>query len=397
MLKGRKMVAKGLGFLLISACCCSAGWTEFAVYPDDRAQVKPDVDNGRVVWQQENEFEGAVDWDIFGIDLLDASVAAPIYVAFFGDNQTNPSISGDFVVWEDDAYGADDLDVHLSDLTDPANPTDTLVTNYTGNQINPVVHGNTVIWQHPYTDESDVFVDWDLYAADITDPADPQPYPLISLDGDQTVPALHRTTAVWQDAYEGQLNIEGADIWLRNKVEFHTVSAWELDQTAPAVYGSTVVWQEDFSEGDFDIYAADISDPSDPSEFSLVAEAAAQTAPDIHKHLVVWQDNRNGHWDIYGYNLTTRQEFRITSDASDQTNPAIWENLVVWEDNRSGVSAVWAAWLEGPEIAECLVDLPGDVDGDCRVNLTDLAAVAENWLVSGLEPVDPYIYEYQSR
>jgi len=34
--------------------------------------------------------------------------------------------------------------------------------------------------------------------------------------------------------------------------------------------------------------------------------------PDIDENIVVWQDNRNGNWDIYGYNLLTGEEFQIS-------------------------------------------------------------------------------------
>jgi beta propeller repeat protein len=171
-----------------------------------------------------------------------------------------------------------------------------------------------------------------------------------------------------------------------------TVSASSLPQTAPSIYGSTVVWQEDFGGGDFDIYAADISDPANPVEYSLVDNTAAQTAPDIYGHIAVWQDNRSGNWDIYGYNMVTRQEFQITSDPADQTNPAVWENLAVWEDNRSGVSQIYAAWLDGVEIANCPAPLPGDTNGDCRINLDDFVLLAENWLTCTLEPIEACSY-----
>jgi len=64
----------------------------------------------------------------------------------------------------------------------------------------------------------------------------------------------------------------------------------------------------------------------------------------------VWQDARQGNWDIYGYNLLTQQEFQITTDLHDQIHPRISANTVVWQDNRDGSWNVYAMILDGPEI-----------------------------------------------
>jgi beta propeller repeat protein len=374
--------------LLIGGGSLAGTWEAFVVYPDPLEQLHPDVDGGKVLWQQKVEYNGAYDWEIFGADLMDENTPYPIYVTWLEANQTRPAISGDYVVWEDDTWGADDIDVHLTSIADPANPTDVLITNFTGDQARPAIHGNTVVWQDLYTDSAGGVQDWDIYMADVTDPNNPQIYPTAYLTGDQSEPAIYRAQAVWQDAYDGQVNIEGADLWRRNRPDLRTVSASSLEQRSPAIHGDTVVWQENFGGNDWDIYAADLSDPDNPIEFPLVSDPAAQTSPDVYGHIAVWQDYRNGNWDIYGFNLITRREFQITSNAADQTNPAIWENLVVWEDNRSGVSAIWAAWLDGPELADCTVVPAGDTNGDCRVNLEDFAALAETWLVCGLEPLE---------
>lgn len=69
-------------------------------------------------------------------------------------------------------------------------------------------------------------------------------------------------------------------------------------------------------------------------EFPIVTNPSDQWYPAIYEETVVWQDKRNGNWDIYGYDLFTKQEFRITKDKSDQERPAIYRKIIVWEDNR---------------------------------------------------------------
>ena len=62
---------------------------------------------------------------------------------------------------------------------------------------------------------------------------------------------------------------------------------------------------------------------------------AATSFPAISGDLVVWQDDRDGDWNIYLENLTTHQETQITSDPSDQQYPAISGNRIIWSDSPS--------------------------------------------------------------
>ena len=42
------------------------------------------------------------------------------------------------------------------------------------------------------------------------------------------------------------------------------------------------------------------------------------------------------HIGVYGYNPFTPQEFQITSDESFQGWPAMYQDIVVWMDDRNG-------------------------------------------------------------
>ncbi|HWQ50027.1 MAG TPA: PKD domain-containing protein [Methanosarcina sp.] len=55
----------------------------------------------------------------------------------------------------------------------------------------------------------------------------------------------------------------------------------------------------------------------------------------------MWADDRNGNWDIYMYDLSTKKERRITTNPSDSYCPAIYGNRIVWMDLRNGNSDIY--------------------------------------------------------
>ena len=137
---------------------------------------------------------------------------------------------------------------------------------------------------------------------------------------------------------------------------------------------------------DWDIYAADISGPNSSVELAIAVDSSSAINPDIDDNIIVWQDYRNNNWDIFGYNLNTREEFLITDNPADQTDPAISGNVVVWQDNRSRSWNIYAVILNGPEVTKCASAVPGDVTGDCKVDFVDFGMVGSAWLECNLQP-----------
>jgi len=364
------------------------GFQAQPVYPSGQMQQFPDVDNGLVVWQQYVQFGSSWDWDIFARDLLDAAAPVPIEAAWLESDQQHPAVWNRSIVWQH-AYAPDDWDIYLTDVSNPAEPVWYLLNaqpgQYENNQIAPAVHGNTVVWQHQYIDPDTQQADWDIWAADVTDPEAPYVFYPASFWKNQQAPAVWRSTVVWQDDDAGRWDIGIADIWLKNAPQDRLYAYPELDQQTPAVWDNWLVFAVDYGGGDWDIHAADLSKPGQPS-FPLTDLPSAQINPDISGHLVVWQDNRNGNWDIYGYNLITHKEFVIVEDPADQINPAVSGTLVVWEDYRVNPSNIYYVWLDGEAIADCPAPPAGDIDGSCRIDLADFVQLAENWMACALEP-----------
>ena len=379
--------------LFLASLLASVGqadnWQEFALWPTSDEQEAPDIWGNIIVWQQFVAEYG--DYDIYIADINNPSEPL-VFVIGDANDQTNPAVYENMVVWQDYVVweNSADWDIRVADINNLAEPLIFVVSDIAdNNERNPAIHGNMVVWQ-----DGDAG-DFNIYGADITDLNNPAEFPIAEFEYDQQSPAIYRTTVVWQDNFFGDWDIYAADIWQRNKPEEAPVSFIENDQQSPAIWGNIVVWQDNFF-GNWDIYAADISDfdrlsraePNNPIEFAITTNESSQTNPDIDGNIVVWQDNRNNNWDIFGYNLTTQKEFQITDESHDQTNPAVSGNVVVWQDNRNGNSEIYAVVLDGPEVAWCAFGAAGDVNGDCKIDFEDFAIMASQWLECYLEPAE---------
>lgn len=364
----------------------SSAVAEFAVDPSADPQAMPDIDGSVVVWAEYVSTYGG-DYDILGIDL--ESSDGFMYIANLDNDQTNPRISGPRVTWQNDFYGdGSDYDIQMSDITNPFGILQYPVAATDGiSERNAAIDGTTVVWQA----DSGLAADYNILGADVSDPNFPFYYPVDTVENDQTNPAVYRNRVVYQDDTGTHWDIWSADVWLKTNLSYDPVvkdTAAALDQTMPAVWGDYVVFEQPAGAGDTDIYAADISDPANPILMVVCDNPANQINPDISRHIVVWQDNRNDDWDIYGYNLITQKEFHITDNPADQTDPAISGDTVVWVDTRDPIDTIWAAYLDPVDIADCPIPLAGDTNGDCTVNLIDFANFADNWLACNLEPAE---------
>ena len=112
-----------------------------------------------------------------------------------------------------------------------------------------------------------------------------------------------------------------------------------------------MVWQDN-RNGNWDIYGFNISTKG---ELEIAIGEGDQENPAIYKDYVVWQDNRNGNPDIYGYNISTKEEVEIAIGEGDQENPAIYGDYVVWQDNRNGTWDIYGYNLSTGKEFEIIV------------------------------------------
>jgi beta propeller repeat protein len=111
-----------------------------------------------------------------------------------------------------------------------------------------------------------------------------------------------------------------------------TVGTSETYQENPAISGDSIVW-EDNRNGNWDIYLYNVSTSV---EHPITDDGSEQINPAISGNHIVWQDYRNGNSEIYLYDILTAKEYRITYNSSNSENPSISGNLIVWQDDQNG-------------------------------------------------------------
>ncbi|MGB9929994.1 MAG: PKD domain-containing protein [Methanosarcina sp.] len=140
----------------------------------------------------------------------------------------------------------------------------------------------------------------------------------------------------------------------------------------PVIYGDNIVWQDN-RNGNWDIYIYNLSTRKEIHTINR----SNQISPDIYGDKVVWQDNRTGNEDIFFQNLSIKKQVRITKNESNQYSPAIYKDKIVWVDGRNG---------------GCL-DEYGNSIGSVDIYMFNLSSNKETRITTSGAATNPDIYE----
>ncbi len=80
-------------------------------------------------------------------------------------------------------------------------------------------------------------------------------------------------------------------------------------------------------------YLSKIEPPTGSSpegEVRITSVLASRSYPKVSEDKIVWQDKRNGNYDIYLYDLTAKKERQLTSGSGDEFRPSIYGNKIVY-------------------------------------------------------------------
>lgn len=224
-------------------------------------------------------------------------------------SQEFPDVDGRRVVWQDFRFGP--TDIFLRDLTTG------VITNLTQSatwEVQPDLDGDLVVWKDGYNGIG-------IHGLNLVTG---QIFTVTEGHSETSRPHLSGNLVVWADNRAGgdDWNIYGYNV--ESETEF-TIADAPGSQQDPRIDGNYVVWW-DYQEH---VYLYDVS----TQQTTPILDTWGARLPDVSQadNVLVWQDFRNGNWDIYGYDLTSQTEITLVVAAEAQENPVIADGLLAYQ------------------------------------------------------------------
>lgn len=122
---------------------------------------------------------------------------------------------------------------------------------------------------------------------------------------------------------------------------FGFISPSDIVSDHPRVSGNTVVYHCTVNGAGY-INVYDVLS----STTTRVTSTGSQSSCDVSGDRIVYDDNRDGNWNIYMTDRATAREVRLTDEPHDQTSPKIWGDYLLYFDNRNGTPDLYVLSLE---------------------------------------------------
>lgn len=254
--------------------------------------------------------------------LASTPVATPLFIQ--RASQELVDVDAGRVVWQDTRFGASEIY-----LWTPTAPEGINLTNTPHDwEAHPDLDGEMVVWKDGYQGIG-------IHGLNLTTQ---RTFTVTVGQHGISRPRLSDQIVVWADNRKGneEWNIYGYDVAAAQ--EF-TITAATGNQSDPQIDWPWVVWW-DFQER---IYAHNLQ--SGVTQTILATHGARLPAVSAADQLVIWQDMRNGNWDLYGYDLATNQEIEIVKAPGDQGFVELGAGLVAFQTQRPNGAwnvALWA-------------------------------------------------------
>ncbi|MCK9306508.1 MAG: Ig-like domain-containing protein [Methanoculleus sp.] len=168
-------------------------------------------------------------------------------------------------------------------------------------------------------------------------------------------------------------------------------------QERPDIDGDMIVWEDD-RNGNKDIYFGTVDEFRNKPPLTtthvgerITSDDASQEKPSISGDYIVWQDDRDGNWDVYLYQRSTGEETQLTNDTSDQWLPIVRGNHVAWYDDSSGSTNIVLYDITAKAVK-------ATIDADAKTTIPDGAtgvkpALSEKY-VAWIEEADERAWYY---
>ncbi len=238
----------------------------------------------------------------------------------------HPHARGHRAVWQDQSSG--NYQIYATDLNALA-PAITPITSGTLNQENPKTDGRYVVWQARQADGN-----WDVWIRDLAAATGPQPV-TSTPDLDEIKPTIDWPWVVCQ-VKAASAPTAPWQLQARNLITGQTVDVdpGAQDQVDADVQAGRVVWQDARDVGPGEIYFKNLETGE---QRRITTNAFGQYFPAISDRWIVWQDNRNGEVDLYGFDLRRNAEFRVTNTPENEAHPSLEGPWLVCEEDSLNV------------------------------------------------------------
>lgn len=310
------------------ANAAAIGFYEQQITSDPSDQVNPDIYGDTMVYQDNRNGN----WDIYMVHYGYGEIRITTNTA----DQVNPKIYGDKIVYQDNRNS--NWNIYMYDLS---TQTESQITNYPSSHVYPAIYGNRIVWQdNRNADYASNSVRWDIYMYDLSTQTETR----VTTSGVNTRPAISDSRIV----YTKDKDIVCFDLSTESEIGLAYFFTAQESCGFPAIYGSHVVWQQNHSTENSwrDIHMKDVAtgvtwDIFNDDNLWQHALQQDQLYPAISElqpgvYYIVYQDAVGGHIYLCSYSTYEKPIYQVTSSNGRQMYPKVSGSYIVYQDDRNG-------------------------------------------------------------
>ncbi|AKB52502.1 Chitin binding protein [Methanosarcina barkeri str. Wiesmoor] len=286
---------------------------ETQITTSGHAGENPAIYGDRIVYS--DHYEGSE------IYMYDLSTKKRTQITTSG-NAEDPAIYNNRIVWRGN------YDIYMYDLSTKK---ETQITSEESIQTNPSIYGDRIVWN------DDRNGNWDIYMYNVSTKKETQ----ITNGSSWAIdPAIYGDRIVWMDERSGNYDIYMYD--LSTKKETQITSSPDA-QTHPAIYGNRIVWEDDGGEDDdytnHGIYMYDIS----TNQKMKISNKGSARNPAIYSNNVVWKYVADiyGNGDIYMGTISSGEPVASIAAFSAKPTSGKAPLTVAFKDESTGTPTKW--------------------------------------------------------
>jgi len=201
-----------------------------------------------------------------------------------------------------------------------------VVCSDTSNQERPVISGEWVSWQ------DDSAGNLDIYAYNLNTK---EKIRVTSHERDQIHPSISGNILTWEDYRHGLGEIYKYDLITKTETRY---TSNIYNQTLPAISGNTVVWTDE-RNSQRDIYFSDLTS----GETKVTYGAGDHTQAAILNDALVYIEYEAGPNDpnLSFFDVKSGTGARLSANPAKQEEPALGDGVLVWQDDRDGIYQIY--------------------------------------------------------